>query len=61
MTTRQSRRRSRILADGGSQLAMLIDRRATLCLDKIVARTGETKTQVIERLLVADCKHHSSS
>lgn len=51
MTARQARRRQRILADGGSQLAVLIDRRATLCLAEIQQRTGETQAQIIERLL----------
>jgi hypothetical protein len=59
MTTRQTRRRTRILDAGGSQLALLIDRRATLCLEEIQSRTGETKTAIIERLLWlgADPKH----
>lgn len=59
MTSRQSRRRARVLEAGGSQLAILIGRRATVCLDEIQARTGETKTAIIERMLWlgADQKH----
>lgn len=51
MTTRQSRRRARIIEAGGSQLSTLLDRRATLCLQEIKARTGETTEKVIARLL----------
>lgn len=59
MTTRQATRRRRVLEAGGSQLSVLIDRRATLCIVEIQRRTGETQAQVIERLLWigADTKH----
>lgn len=51
MTTRQSRRRARIIEAGGRQLNVLLDRRAALCLEEIQARTGETQEQVIARAL----------
>ena len=51
MTTRQSRRRARIIEAGGSQISVLLDRRATVCLQAIQSKTGETQEQVIGRLL----------
>lgn len=53
MTSRQSRRRARVLADGGSQLSVLLSRRATLCLEEVQRRTGETKAAIVERALWA--------
>lgn len=52
MTTRHAKRRECILAGGGSQLAILLNKDATDALSAIQAATGETKTQVIERLLL---------
>ena len=54
MSTSHTRRRARILAAGGSQLALLLGKDATQALEAIVARTGETKTQAVERLLIGD-------
>lgn len=57
METSHARRRTRIIAAGGSQLALLIGKDATQALAAIVARTGETKTQIVERLLIGDSHH----
>lgn len=51
MTTRQARRRQRVLAEGGSQLAILLDREATDALRQMQDSTGETKTAIVHRLI----------
>lgn len=61
METSHARRRTRIIAAGGSQLALLIGKDATQALAAIVARTGETKTQIVERLLIGDSHHATPS
>lgn len=56
MTSRQSRRLSRIIAEGGSQLSLILGREATESLESIQAQTGQTKTQVLEMLLIEAAK-----
>lgn len=51
MTSRQSRRRARVLAAGGMQLSVLLGREAAVTLDEAQARTGETQAAVVERAL----------
>lgn len=50
--TRQSRRRARVMADGGSQLALLINREATEAMQVIQSHTGQTQAHVVEMLLI---------
>ena len=52
MDSRATRRRRKILADGGSQLSILIGQEATSAHYELQERTGETKTRIIERLLI---------
>mgnify|MGYP000852514080 FL=1 len=51
MTTRQSRRRARVLSAGGMQLSVLLGREAAVTLDEVQARTGETQAAIVERAL----------
>lgn len=53
MTSRQSRRRARILAGGGVQLSVLLEREAAAALALVTARTGETQAAAVSRLLLS--------
>lgn len=53
MTPRQSRRRDRVLAGGGMQLSVLLDRDAATALATVTARTGETQAAAVSRLLLS--------
>lgn len=51
---RAAQSRAAILAAGGSRLEALLERDATDALQLIVATTGETRTEVVARLALAE-------
>lgn len=53
-TQRATQARAAIIQAGGSRLDVLLDREASEALQAITAATGETRTEVVSRLALAE-------